>query len=337
MNKLLYKLNNHYRHRFKQRIHSYRHCRNLVCVQDRLAAIKPRDILAVIVLRNEAARIPFFLDYYRKLGVGHFLFIDNDSTDDLMAILSAQQDCSVWNTPDSYKASNFGLYWQNHLLRRYGPGHWCLMLDPDEFLVYPHMDTRTLRELTEFLDQEGKESFFSVMLDMYGSGRVDEAHYTRGQPPLEVCPWFDASGYYQEYQPNYWNWWVRGGVRRRIFSKQAPWDAPALNKTVLVKWKPYFSYLSSAHMLWPRRLNLPHFNDGLAPTGCLLHFKYLSLIKEKVEEEMQRQQHYAGSREYITYRDGLLKGQLLWHPGSVAFSGWRQCVQLGLMNIGRWF
>ena len=77
------------------------------------------------------------------------------------------------------------------------------------------MDTRNIRELTEFLDQEGKESFFSVMLDMYGRGKVDDAHYSRGQDPLEVCPWFDATGYYQEYQPGFWNWWIRGGVRRR--------------------------------------------------------------------------------------------------------------------------
>ena len=32
-------------------------------------------------MRNEKIRLPFFLRYYRNLGVNHFLIVDNDSTD----------------------------------------------------------------------------------------------------------------------------------------------------------------------------------------------------------------------------------------------------------------
>jgi hypothetical protein len=322
---------------FRQLWLSHAHCKNLRCIKDETGRIRKSDILAVIVLRNEAHRIAYFLRYYRKLGVDHFLFIDNGSTDGLKEILSHESDCSVWYTEDSYKASKFGIYWANHVLRQYGVGHWCLMLDPDEFLVYPYMDHRSLRELTEFLDQEGKESFFTVMLDMYGRGTVAEATCLSGQDPLEVCSWFDQTGYYQEYQPDNWDWWIRGGVRRRVFCKDKPWEAPALNKTVLVKWRYHFSFTSSAHVLWPRRLNRIHFKHGLAPTGCLLHFKFLSVFKEKVEEEMQRKEHYSNSLEYSRYQNELSKGLSLWHQGSVQFKGWQQCVNLGLMNLGRWF
>lgn len=330
-------MNDWHWHYIRQRRLSYVHCRNLRLVKDATNRIGKNDILAVVVLRNEAFRIPYFLRYYRGLGVGHFLFIDNGSTDGLMDMLSDETDCSVWYTEDSYKASRFGLYWANHILRRYGPGHWCLMLDPDEFLVYPYMESRSIRELTEFLDREGKESFFTLMLDMYGRGKIEEAVYSPGQDPLEVCPWFDKTGYYQEYNKWYWTFWIRGGVRRRVFSKDRPWEAPALNKTVLVKWRSHYSFISSAHTLWPRRLNRPHFKDGLAPTGCLLHFKFFSAFKEKVEEEIQRKEHFAGSKEYISYKNALSTGLSLWHEGSVRFKGWQQCVALGLMNLGRWF
>jgi hypothetical protein len=334
---LLSKLGTYYRNVFKLHTHSFRQARNLRCVQDHLEAVREKDLLAVIVLRNEAARIPFFLRYYRRLGVDHFLFIDNDSTDDLMLVLSGQKDCSVWHTTGSYKESRYGIHWANHLLRKHGSGHWCLTLDPDEFLVYPHMDSRNLRELTDFLDQEGKDSFFTIMLDMYGKGTVDDAIYQPDQDPLEVCSWFDPTGFYQDRRPNYGEWWIRGGVRRRVYFPEQPWNAPALNKTVLVKWKRYYSYIASAHIVWPNRLNRPHFHDSLAPTGCLLHFKYLSLFREKVEEEMERKEHYAGSREYVRYLEGLNAKQILWSPGSAEFEGWRQCVDLGLMNTGRWF
>jgi hypothetical protein len=69
----------------------------------------------------------------------------------------------------------------------------------------------------------------------------------------------------------------------------------------------------------------------------LLHFKYLSLLREKVEEEMERMEHYAGSREYQRYLEGLNNKTVLWNQASVRFHDWRQCVDLGLMNVGRWF
>ena len=312
------------------------HGQDLLPVQDHTASIAAEDLLVFCTCRNEKSRLPFFLEYYRKLDIGHFLFVDNDSTDGTREFLSAQPDCSVWTTKASYKDSNFGVHWLNFLAGKYGPKHWCLTLDPDEFLVYPYCDTRSLREMTDFFDSEKKESFFTILLDMYPKGSVEEAHYHESMDPLEVAPWFDPTGFYQEQMPQR-DWWVRGGVRRRVFFANEPWNAPALNKTPLVRWKKHFLYLSSTHVLAPKRLNEPHFKDSLAPTGCLLHFKYLSLFQNKVREEMERKQHYAGSREYKKYADMFAKKTHLWCDGSVRFQGWRQLVDLGLMNVGRWF
>ena len=314
-----------------------RHGKDLKPIVDNTRFIKPSDLLAFVALRNEAVRLPYFLDYYRQRGVRHFLFIDNGSDDGFMDMVGNEADCSVWYTTASYKESKFAVHWLNHLLRRYGTGHWCLTLDPDEFLHYPYCDSRSLTELTAYLEQEGKASFFSVMVDMYSKTTVDDAVYQAGMDPLAVCPWFDPTGYYQDKRPNYGEWWIRGGVRRRVFFADEPAHAPALNKTVLVKWRWYYSYIASTHIVWPNRLNRPHFSDTLAPTGCLLHFKYLSLLREKVEEEMARKEHYAGSREYSRYLDGLNSKTLLWTSASARFSGWQQCVNLGLMNVGRWF
>ncbi len=314
-----------------------RYGRDLTLVKDCTTHIKPRDLLAFVVLRNEAVRLPYFLDYYRRLGVNHFLLIDNGSDDGFMDNVEAASDCSIWHTTASYKAAKFGVHWLNFLLRKYGSGHWCLTLDPDEFLVYPYSDSRNLHELTQYLDQEGKASFFGLMLDMYGETTIDNAQYHTGQNPLEVCPWFDATGYYQDKRPHYGDWWIRGGVRRRVFFADQPELSPALNKTVLVKWRWYYAYIASTHIAWPNHLNQPHFADTLAPTGCLLHFKYVSLLREKAEEELSRQQHYAGSFEYQRYLAGLDGQARLWTSASVRFENWRQCVDLGLMNTGRWF
>jgi hypothetical protein len=313
------------------------HGRDLAPSIDRTEEIARGDLLAFAVCRNECTRLPYFLEYYRGKGVDHFIFIDNGSEDGTMEFLGRQKDCSLWTTSASYKESNFGVHWLNYLLRRFGSGHWCLTLDPDEFLVIPHENSRTLKELTAYLDSQKKDSFFSVMIDMYPRGSLDDAIYTQGQNPLEVSPWFDPAGYYQELMPACQDWWIRGGVRRRVFFPHKPEEAPALNKTVLVKWKSHFHYLSSTHVLSPIRLNAPHFRDTLAPTGCLLHFKYLAHFKEKVAEELKRRQHYAGSREYFSYDKMFRDGSTLWCEGSARYKDWRQLAEMGLMTAGRWF
>ncbi len=318
---------------------SYRYGIRLRRIHDRTRAIGENDIIAVVVLRDEAPRIPYFLSYYRRLGVNHFLFVDNGSTDGFRDLVAAEPDCSVWYTEDSYKHANFGEHWANYLLRRYGTDHWCLRIDVDEFLVHPHYDTRNLHELTAHLDETGKLSFFTLLLDMYSQGPLDEAIYTVGQDPLEVCPWFDPYGYCQWKMPM-GDWWIQGGVRRRVFySNGHVGAAPALNKFPLVKWRRYYSYISSTHFLTPRRLNRPHYAQGLAPTGCLLHFKHFASFRTKVEEELERKEHYNESAEYKLYAAGLTQEEklVLWNPASARFTGWEQCVDLGLMSLGRWF
>ncbi|MFN4100521.1 MAG: glycosyltransferase family 2 protein, partial [Pararhodobacter sp.] len=110
--------------------------RDLSLMADRTERIGKNTILLFATLRNEQPRLPYFLKYYRDLGVEHFLFVDNGSDDGSAEYLAEQPDASVWRTSASYKASRFGMDWMNALLRRHGHGHWSLVVDVDEFFVY---------------------------------------------------------------------------------------------------------------------------------------------------------------------------------------------------------
>ena len=70
------------RKRFKLR--ARRKSRELTPLADRTSEIRPNDILLFCTMRNEDVRLPFFLRYYRDLGVDHFLFVDNGSDDVLV-------------------------------------------------------------------------------------------------------------------------------------------------------------------------------------------------------------------------------------------------------------
>ncbi len=304
-------------------------------VANRTRNLARSDIVLVSCQRNELARLPHFFDHYRRLGVRHFLFVDNDSDDGSREWLSRQPDCSVWRTTASYRRANFGMDWCNALLRRYGGGRWCVTVDPDEFLVYPRMETRSLRALCQFLDDEGRRSFHALMIDAYSDRALSQTEYAIGDNPFAVCPFFDRDGYSQRA-----GWgrstYIQGGPRMRAYYAELPEKAPALNKIPLIKWRWYYYYRSSMHDCRPLYLNNPQHRSEAPPTGCLFHFKFMSSLSAKVAEEMRRQQHYAGSAEYKRY--GSVDDLTLFRDGlSVRYESPRQLVDLGLMNEGEWF
>ena len=322
--------------RFRQ-IRAFRKRREIGLVADRTGKIAPDDILVFVTLRNERIRLPYFLRYYRNMGIRHFLFVDNGSDDGTREYLAEQDDCSVWVTGASYKAANFGMDWLNHLLRKYGTGHWTLTIDPDEFFVYPFSDTRPIDALTDWLDTYGIRSFPAMLLDMYPKGPIDAVPYVEGQNPFERACWFDAGNYMISRNQKMHNLWIQGGPRARVFFAEEPKAAPSLNKIPLVKWERGFVYTSSTHTLLPRGLNHTYdTSGGEMVSGCLMHAKFLSPLTEKVEEELDRGQHYAGSREYRAYAQTIGKQPDLWCKWSEKYINWRQLEILGLMSKGNW-
>ncbi|OWV60880.1 glycosyl transferase family 2 [Mameliella alba] len=323
--------------RKRWRIRAFRKRRELRPVSNRTDQIRPSDILLFSTQRNEGIRLPYFLRYYREMGVGHFFFVDNDSTDGSADYLAEQPDVSVWTTRASYKRARFGMDWLNWLLLKHAHGHWALTVDPDEFFLYPFCDTRPLRALTDWLDASSIKSFSAMLLDMYPKGRIDLQPYQSGQDPMEIANWFDAGNYAISKNPKFGNLWIQGGPRARMFFADKPALAPALNKIPLVKWDRRYAYVSSTHNLLPRGLNQVYDEwGGEKASGILLHTKFLSTFGAKAEEELTRGQHYGASREYIAYAEGVRDNPDLWCKWSERYINWRQLEILGLMSKGNW-
>jgi len=318
-------------------VRALRKRRDLAPVVDRTETVKPDDILVLSTLRNERIRLPYFLRYYRNLGVGHFLIVDNGSDDGSREYLESQKDVSLWTTSASYKRARFGVDWLNWVARKHAHGHWALTVDPDEFFVYPFSDTRNLRALTDWLDASSIRSFGAMLLDMYPKGTLDAQAYREGQDPFEIANWFDAGNYMITKNKRFGNLWIQGGPRARAFFGDNPARAPALNKIPLVKWHRAYTYVSSTHNLLPRGLNLVYDEwGGEKASGVLLHAKFLDTFSEKAKEELKRKQHYAASHEYKAYAAKLKDNPDLWCKWSEKYINWRQLEILGLMSKGNW-
>lgn len=329
-----------YRLRWKRRrllFRAFRKRRQLCLIVDRTPQISAQDVLLFSTVRNEALRLPFFLDHYRRLGVKHFLIVDNASDDGTVEFLKEQDDVSLWRTTKSYRLSRFGVDWVTWLQIRFGHGHWCLSVDADEILIYPHHQTRSLPALTNWLEQHGHESFGALMLDMYPKGPVGDTTYNPGENPFDTLSWFDGGNYVMQKKSDLQNLWIQGGVRARLFFRDRPKRAPTLGKIPLVKWNRRYAYVSSAHSLLPRRLNHVYDADGGERTsGILLHSKFLNSVVTRSSEEKQRAEHFANSKLYDDYYDALSQNPTLWCEASSELTGWRQLEAMGLMSKGNW-
>jgi glycosyltransferase involved in cell wall biosynthesis len=309
----------------------------LSAVTDRTNVIRKGDILCLMTIRNEAVRLPFVLDHNRKLGVRQFLIVDNGSTDGSAAFLAEQADVSLWHTRASYKASRFGMDWLVWLMLRHGHGHWCLTLDADEILIYPHWQTRPLPALTNWLDRQGQEAMGALTIDLYPESAVSQGAYHPGDDPLDLLCWFDAGNHQVKVQPKMRNLWIQGGARARAFFAGTPRQAPTLNKIPLVRWHWRYAYVNSTHALLPPRLNRVYATDGgMLTSGVLLHTKFLPGIVERSREEKARGEHFADGAQYASYYDRLTADPVLYSSASTRYTGWRQLEALGLMSRGGW-
>ncbi|MFK5922831.1 MAG: glycosyltransferase family 2 protein [Verrucomicrobiota bacterium] len=308
-------------------------------IYDRTGRIKPGDVLLLTLSRDENIRIPHFLQYYRDLGVDHFFFIDNLSIDPVADILASQEDCSLWRTDEPFEDSHWSTDWLNAILPRFAIGHWVLNVDIDEYFVFPFMETRTFRELLAHLDDLKSPSLFSLLIDMYPDGPVEDAVLKKGQHPLEVAPLFDASGYYAEAgHKEGGGVWVRGGPRLRVINRGILDGAPAMNKIPLVKWERNYVSSLGTHLMLPKFLNNGHHRHHHSPTGALLHFKFLSFFREKVRFAVESGNHYEESREYKNYQAQLDSDPELNFVGPVSgkYIDSNSLMRSNLMTAGTW-
>ncbi len=325
-----------------------------------------REIRLFNFVRNERARIVYFLDYHRKLGVNRFLMVDDHSTDGTREFLLAQPDVHVFTANTSYKEAKSGIGWTKALCDQYGVNQWCLLLDADELLVYPACETTSLRTLCDRMEQEGSEALYTFMLDMYGPGQIEEAVCAPGQSFFEICPFFDRSYHFVKrihlrgaapFPPLE----VLGGPRARCFyppqgehsylrrlvihlamqithilrtKYKLPLaanksKAPALFKVPLIRWQTAYAYTASTHELNPVRLS--------ATTGVLAHFKFFADFHARAQDAVARKAFAGDSAEYQRYLDGVTKGGVnqFMYAGSTRYRDSQQLVELGLMKVGQ--
>lgn len=203
--------------------------------------------------------------------------------------------------------SNAGRDWTYEIAHKYCKGSWCLTLDVDEFLVYPNIETLTLKGLTAYLDARNYEGVFSIFLDFYSNSPLSATEYKLGQSPFEVCTYYDPpSNYYCYEREIFPHIEIKGGPRQRKFWPGADKKVgPSMRKLVLIKWGENFQYTHSTHSCVPIRL--------ADITGAVAHFKFLSHFAEYAKSEVKRNARIANSIDWKVYSSVLDKEDVCFY------------------------
>jgi hypothetical protein len=328
------------------------------------------EVRLYATIRNEITRLPYFLDYYRKLGVDRFLFVDNNSDDGTTDYLLQQHDCHVWHTTDSYRAAKYGVTWQNHILDMYGVGHWCVVVDADELLIYPSCETVNIRRFCDYLDQSGAEGLYTFMLDMYHGSDMAAAVCEPGKPFMDICPMFDRDYHFVSRSfldllklpnrpPPFPETEVIGGPRGRLFypEQNTPRQWPRLKARLMgraLKLLAKVGLVSEDHVphmasilfkvplvKWAKGMVYFSSTHIMTPikladvTGVLLHFKFFADFHDRAVIEAARGEHDGGGRQYRRYAsimDANAGKASLRYEGSVEYKSSNDVMHNGLMH-----
>ena len=288
-----------------------------------------KDWYVFSTVRNERIRLPYFLQYYREMGARLFIIADNQSQDKTAAFLLEQPDVLLFQAKGRYSESRCGVDWLNAMLHIFGQNRWCLTVDADELLVFPHCEHLKLIDLTNYLDSIGATALPAFLLDMYSEKPVRETVYQADTPFVSACPFFDSTGYlYQEKSGITHNVPSRGGPRHRLFWKGYNREKPSpfLPKIPLVRWSENISYEASTH-----RLANIQIGDV---SGALLHFKFFSNFVANAEEEVNRQEHFNNASQYATYHEVFSRQPDLcaFYDESMAYKNSHQLMEIGLIR-----
>lgn len=217
------------------------------------------------VEKDSLTYLRHFLPYYRGLGIGHFVFIDNASSDGTVPYLMEQKDVTLYSAPFPFEHRRKA-GWLLQALQETGTDRWYLRLDADEFLAWQGMEKSSLQELIARMEKNGMGTFRAVMTDMYPDySLMDRTH--ADDCFMEDYLYFDDSS---SYHLNAEKDELYGGMRYRVSGIELRMD-----KYVIFH---------------PGRGYIPLTNHGMAGVrntaekkfrGVLLHYKFLPSEAEK--------------------------------------------------------
>jgi hypothetical protein len=298
---------------------------------DRTKSIKSGDVLLLACHNQWNGDITHFCDYYREIGVNHFLFIDYGKAQRCREVVKDIPDVTVFSASGGFRRAGDGYEWRNVVLKRYAKKNFCVLADPGEYLVFPFKEDRKIGDLANFLKNERKDSLHGLVIDAYAGDPADvEQSGNAAKDPFALCPYFDKDGYYHRNLGDGVAM-VKGGPSLRLSSQPEPNASPTLNKIVGVWWRWNYYFLNGGKTMRPPKLM--RIFDWKNPVVSVALFRF---------PEIEARQGNASFETMIrTYgkevANAVTTGKSLYVEGvSARYKSSSELMEIGLISSGNW-
>ena len=302
------------------------------------------------IVKDENYFLPFFFDYYRKLGVELFLIYDDRSGPETVNYLMKQADCAILQSDrafgDPFGKDEFGTprnlpqVLKERVPETFLSGRWVLTVDADEFLVLPS-GCSDLPEFIGSLEAIGQLYATAPMIDFYAE-TLDHRNYPRDLDPFAGNPYFDVGPYYY-WTGSIWPFRLSGGIRLRLLRMLCErhidrvagifgGPLPSLGKT----WKvPLLKHGGGIVRRGDHEISVAPRAIDLSPG--LAHFKFYPDLDAKIDNALRQKQYFGGSVEYAFLKAALelFGGESLVGPETRRFEGPHSLEQAGLLIAPR--
>lgn len=173
----------------------------------------PHDIAIVAIVKDEAPYIKEWLDYHILLGVSHFYIYDNDSKDNLLAVLRPYREAGIviYHRAIGY---NTQLPVYRDALKRYRTDcRYMGIIDIDEFLL-PLQGTRLLPLLDQLMDKSDHAAGIAINWKSFGSSGWEKRPAVGGV--LDNFVYRAPDGYQWSKFPWKWDAHIKSIVNPRL-------------------------------------------------------------------------------------------------------------------------
>jgi hypothetical protein len=271
----------------------------------KVLSLKSNEVAVLCLYRDGMSYLPYFLNYHRKLGVAHFVFIDNGSKDQSMEFIKAQPDTTLYHSRLSFR--DYKLSFKNFLCESYGKMNWGLLLDIDEFFDFPNSDRISLSKFISYLEETDATAVLANMLDLFSEHPILDK-LEEGEDLSATYKFYDLTQLNKEdyallfgrtnQLDNHKICTFRGGVRMRFFK-----DESVLTKHPLFRLQPGMACTSNGHDI--------RFAKVADTTAILYHYKFNRDYQMVAQRALVEKGYYAGVGGYKIADEELAKNPRL--------------------------
>jgi len=239
------------------------------------------ELLVVCIVRNGELYIKSFMEHYRSLGVKHFVFMDNLSTDRTIELLCSYDNVTVLQTDVTFIKYESTI--RRYMAERFSKGRWNLVTDIDELFDYPYSKHLSLCRFLQYLDEHQYTAVICQMLNLFSDIPFSKLESHIDDSLQEKYPYYDNSAIdkteYRFSEPaNKEIKMYLGGIYKTLFDTYS-----GLTKAALVKMNGRVKTFVYWHHVR---------NAKVADISCVLkHYNFIGTFYEKLQDSMETKRY----------------------------------------------